>query len=279
MNFNAGQVIGAGKDGQPLYPEFGRDADTILIYPVGNGHYDSLQATLQRRFTGGLAITVNYTWSKAINEVNNAGDGPEIQVFDYLYLNRARTGYDRTHNMSVSNVWQLPFGKGKRWAGSGGAASAILGGWQLNSLLSLMTGAPFTVYGSGTGFNTPGSSQTADRNGTSQKLGGIGVGDPFYDTGAFSDPNAARFGTSGFNILSGPGLVNWDFGLFREFSITERFKLQFRAESFNFTNTPHFSGPDDDVTSDTFMQITDLTNLAREGIDERQFRFGLRLSF
>jgi Carboxypeptidase regulatory-like domain/TonB dependent receptor-like, beta-barrel len=279
MDFNAGQVVGAGKDGQPLFSKFGRDANTILIYPVGNGHYDSLQATLQRRFSNGLALTVNYTWSKAINAVNNAGDGPEIQVFDYLYLNRSRTGFDRTHNMSITNVWALPFGKGKRWASNGGAASAVLGGWQFNSLISAMTGVPFTVYGSGSGFNTPGSSQTADQVGSVQKLGGIGVDDPFYDPSAFADPNAARFGTSGFNILSGPGLFNWDFGLFREFSITERYKLQFRMESFNFTNTPHFDTPDGDVTSDTFMAITGLTNLAREGIDERQFRFGLRFSF
>jgi hypothetical protein len=73
--------------------------------------------------------------------------------------------------------------------------------------------------------------------------------------------------------------VNWDFGLFREFTLTERFRLQFRAESFNFSNTPHFDVPDNDVSSDTFMQISNTISLGREGIDERQIRFGLRFSF
>jgi len=83
--------------------------------------------------------------------------------------------------------------------------------------------------------------------------------------------------------LRGPGLVNWDFGIFREFGISERWKLQFRAEAFNFTNTPHFKNPEDGHTcvcdGSDFMIVNTVTNLAREGIDERQFRFGLRLSF
>jgi hypothetical protein len=280
MNFNAGQVVGAGKDGQPLFRKFSRDADTILIYPVGNSHYDGLQASLQRRFSGGLALTVNYTWSKSISSVVDASESPEIQVFQALHLNRSVSDFDRTHNVAITSVWALPFGKGKRWGGSSSLASALLGGWQVNSIINWMTGRPFTVYGSGSGFNTPGSSQTADQvKPIVRKLGGVGVGTPFYDPTAFADPNAARFGTTGFNILRGPGLFNWDFGVFREFSLSERYKLQFRMESFNFTNTPHLGQPDNDVTSDNFMTITSTTNLAREGIDERQFRFGLRLSF
>ena len=116
-----------------------------------------------------------------------------------------------------------------------------------------------------------------------RKLGGIGASSPFYDQSSFADVNEPRFGTSGFNILRGPGIVNWDFGLFREFSFSERVKMQFRMESFNFTNTPHFATPEDGYTcvcdGADFMTITTVTNLAREGIDERQFRFGLRINF
>ena len=112
------------------------------------------------------------------------------------------------------------------------------------------------------------------------KLGGIGASNPFYTQSAFADVNDPRFGTSGFNTLRGPGIVNLDFGLFREFSISERWKMQFRMESFNFTNTPHFALPDGSVTDGSdFMTITGVQDLAREGIDERQFRFGLRVSF
>ena len=91
--------------------------------------------------------------------------------------------------------------------------------------------------------------------------------------------------------MRGPGLFNWDFGVFRDFRISEHWSVQFRAEAFNFTNTPHFANPDSDVSAmqlgpngtvqdlGGFGTITGTTNLAREGIDERQFRFGLRIRF
>ncbi len=284
LNTNAGQVIGAGAAGKPLYGPYGRDASTGELRPVGTGHYDSLQAQLQRRFSGGLALTVNYTWGKAINYVNGSdnvlSDYSRVQALQYLNLNRARTDFDRAQNLGVTNVWQLPFGKGKHWLSSGGTASSILGGWQVNTLLSLISGQPFTVFADGTALNLPGSSQRADQVGAVTKLGGIGASSPFYDQSSFAEVNAPRFGTTGFNILNGPGIVNWDFGLFREFSLSERFKLQFRMESFNFTNTPHFALPDNSVSDGSdFMTITGVQDLAREGVDERQFRFGLRVSF
>ncbi len=284
LDINAGQVLGAGEAGRPLEAQFGRAAYTGLLVPVGTGHYDSLQAQLQRRFTQGLSMTVNYTWSKAMNVVDASDWGLEwerISAVKYWNLNRASTDFDRTHNLEIMNLWQLPFGTGKRWlSGSGRAVNAVVSGWQVNSLMSFMSGRPFTVYASGN-LNMPSSNQTADQvNPTVKQLGGVGPGTPFYDPTAFADVSGPRLGTTGFNSLRGPGLVNWDFGVTREFSITERWKLQFRMESFNFTNTPHFDVPDGWISDGPdFMTITGVTNLAREGIDERQFRFGLRLTF
>jgi hypothetical protein len=292
FDINAGQVIGAGDPGRALYPRFGRVATTQELRPIGTGHYDSLQASLQRRFSAGLALTVNYTWGKAIAPVMNSdcppgadcNAGGTVQAFHYLDLNRSVVGFDRTHNLAITNIWELPFGRGRRWMSSGGVASAVLGGWQVNNILSLISGPPFTVYADGTSLNLPGSTQQADQvKSQVTKLGGIGPGTPFYDPTAFAEVTGARFGTSGFNLLRGPGIVNWDFGLFREFKLSERMKLQFRMESFNFSNTPHFATPEDGYTSvsdgSDFMVINSVTNLAREGIDERQFRFGLRISF
>jgi hypothetical protein len=280
LDANAGQIVGAGKAGQPLFSQFGRDADTIQLVPVGSGHYDSLQATLQRRFSRGLSLTVNYTWSKATNSVDNAGASPQIKALSAMDLNSARTGFDRTHSLGITNILELPFGTGKRWANNGGIASAVLGGWQINNIFTFMTGRPFNVTSGGSGFNTPGSTQTADLVKTEvEKLGDIGVGTPFYDQTAFAPVNGPRFGTFGFNVLNGPGIVNWDLGIFREFTITEKVRIQFRAESFNFTNTPHFGQPQGSRTNSRFLMVTGTDSQSREGIDERQFRFGLRLSF
>jgi hypothetical protein len=97
---------------------------------------------------------------------------------------------------------------------------------------------------------------------------------------AFAEVTAARFGNTGYNILRGPGLFNWDFGLTREFSLTESFRVQLRVESFNFTNTPHLATPDNNVGDGAdFMTITSVQDLGRKGIDERQFRLGLRIVF
>src|SRR6185369_9007690 len=138
------QIIGAGAAGKPLEVQWGRDATTTELQPIGTGHYDSLQASLQRRFTAGLALTANYTFGKAINFVDNSSYGPAINAQRYLDLNRSVTGFDRTHNFALTSVWELPFGKGKHWLSAGGVGAAVLGGWQMNTILSLISGPPFT---------------------------------------------------------------------------------------------------------------------------------------
>jgi hypothetical protein len=290
LDINAGQVIGQGNAGRPLN-RFGRNATTTFIAPIGTGQYNGMQARLERSFASGFQFRVNYTWSKSIGPIDNSDSSPSIKALPYFDMNRVVRGFDRTHNLQVVNLWELPFGRGRKWMSSG-AAARVLGGWQVNNLISLMTGTPFTVSASGNSLNLPGSSQQADQVKSSvQKLGGVGRGQSYFDPLAFRPVTAARFGTSGINTLRGPGIVNWDFGIFRQFDVTERWKVQFRMEAFNFSNTPHFANPGGNVSNLSlnpdgsvlalggFTEITSVTNLAREGIDERQFRFGLRISF
>jgi hypothetical protein len=280
VDINAGQVIGAGDEGKPLLARFGRTASTVLLQPVGTGRYDSLQVQLQRRFTAGLSLNVAYTWGKAISPNENSSFTPNVQAVAYMSRNRALTGTDRTHNLGITNVWEIPLGKGRRWLNDNGLLSRILGGWQVNNMISVMSGVPFTVLADDTSLNLPGSVQTADQVKPVKKLGGVGRGTPYYDPTSFADVTAARFGNTGYNMLRGPGLFNWDFGLTREFSFTKDVKLQLRLEAFNFTNTPHLDVPDNNIADgEDFMTITSVTNLAREGIDERQFRVGLRVVF
>ena len=136
----------------------------------------------------------------------------------------------------------------------------------------------------------PGNSQRADLvKPTVAKLGGIGKGQAYYDWTAFAPVTQPRFGTAGYNILRGPAAFNSDLGLFRQFKVTERVSLQFRAEAFNFTNTPKFNNPSGNISNlklnkdgtyqSGVFEITSTAGTGREGIDERLLRFGLRLSF
>ncbi len=305
---NASQIPFTNLDTEPLYQKWGRTAGTTFIQPVGTGMYDSLQSTLERRFSKGLMLKVNYTWGKAINYVDNSSWTPAIQSIPYMRMNRALTSFDRTHNVQITNLWELPLGRGQKWLGSTPVVTQLVSGWQINNVMSIMSGPPFTVYGNCSAA-WPGNSPTmVDSVGPSRKLsntagynGDSNVGGYWYDPTTFADvmdPNnpgncLPRLGNVGFNNLRAPGVFNWDFGVFRDFSITERVHIQFRAEAFNFTNTPHFAAPDsclcdanaiDQATGRVidpgpFMTINGVQDLAREGIDERQFRLGLRIKF
>jgi hypothetical protein len=280
VDINAGQVIGAGDDGKPLLQQFGRTASTVFLEPVGRGNYNALQAKLQRRFADGFSLGVNYTWGKGMSDNENSSFTPAVQAVPYFSRNYAPISTDRRHNLSITSIWELPFGPGRAHL-TEGVAGAILGGWQINNLVSMISGPPFSVLADDTSLNLPGSTQTADQVKTDvEKLGGSGPDHPYYDQAAFADVTEARFGTSGYNTLRGPGVFNWDFGLTREFTITKVIKVQFKMEAFNFTNTPHLAVPDNFVGDGSdFMTITSVQDLAREGIDERQFRLGFRVVF
>jgi hypothetical protein len=152
--------------------------------------------------------------------------------------------------------------------------------------LSSFTGTPFTVTASGTSLNAPNNAQTADQvKPEVARLGGAGPGQSFFDPLAFRPVTEVRFGNTGRNILTGPGVVNLDLGLFREFAATERVKVQFRAEAFNASNTPHFNNPGSNVSNlqlqpnGTITRLGGFSEITSAQNDERQFRFGLRVSF
>jgi hypothetical protein len=292
LDINSGQIIGLGSAGRPLQAKYGRSAPTTMVTPLGTSHYDSLQATLQRRFAHGMQLQASYTWSKAIGYNINSDSGPNfVQALPYFAMNRTLMDYDRTQSLHVSQFWDLPFGKGKRML-TRGPLAALAGGWQISQLWSLYSGTPFSVSASGTSLNMPNSSQRADQvKPHVQIFGDVGRNVPYFDPFAFVPVTEPRFGTAGYRSLRGPGLVNWDFGVHRVFQLSERFQLQFRMDSFNFSNTPHFANPSANVSNlvlaqdgtisnlGGFATITGVTNLSRDGIDERQFRFGLKLSF
>jgi hypothetical protein len=271
---------GGGTAGRPLAQRFRRRVSTTLFTPFNTSNCNSLQASLNRRFQDGLLIKVSYTWSKAIDFNDNADSGLTWNYPTELARNRAIAGYDVPHVFRFAYVYELPFGTGKRWA-QNRVANVLLGGWQTNGIFSAYSGRPFTVSASSASLNAPGNSQTADQvKPTVEKLGGIGRNDPYFDPAAFAPVTGARFGSTGRNILRGPGAVHVDLSLFRNFKFSERWNLQFRAEAFNLANTPHFNNPSSNVSSGGFMGIT---STAGEGTNadtsERRIRFGLKLTF
>ena len=281
-NINAGQTPGLGNDGQPLYAQFGRTAATRLYDGMLHSNYHSLQVSLNRRFTGGLLLKGAYTYSRAI-DMTDYSDWTETiwPALSEWNRNRAPADYNIPHNFQFAYLYELPFGSGKKWA-SAGASKAVLGGWQINGIFSSFTGRQYTLSASDTSLNMPGNWQTPDQvKPTVEKLGKIADDGTFFDTSAFARVTDVRFGTVGRNTMRGPGVVNMDLSLFRTFKLTEKFNLQFRAEAFNLSNTPHFTNPDGDANSENFGKVlsTDAGDSTSAGGRSREFRFGLRLGF
>jgi hypothetical protein len=229
----------------------------------------------------GLTIQAAYTYSKDI------GMTTSILIPQYTFYDHYRTSLDRTHHFVVSSGYELPFGKGKRYVHEK-VPAAILGGWSLHGIFNHYSGTPLSVSSSAASCNCPGNSQTADQVLGDVAVVGAGVGgQAYFDPLAYKPVTGARFGTSGFNTLRGPGNTDLDLSLFRTISMTERFKVQIRGEALNATNTPHFSNPAMNVSNlqlnpdgtvkslNGFSQITSTAPLGRIQ-DQRYFRFGFR---
>lgn len=279
FNLNAGLVPGAGLSGRPLFQQFGVRTDRNFFIPMANQRYDGWQSNITKRYSAGLSLIASYSWSKTIGiNAGNSDSGLRFYVPSQFSKNRSVADFDRTHSFTTAINYELPFGKGKPMA-TGGIGAAILGGWQINPTVSRYSGRPFIVAASGASLNAPNNQQVADQvNANVQKLGGVGLGAPFYDPSPFKPVIEPRFGNMGLNALRGPSLFGMNLGVFRRFNFTERMDLQFRAEALNFTNTPVLNNPNADLsTPSNFMQITS-TNADSTGA-QRTIRFGLRIAF
>jgi hypothetical protein len=249
-DLNAGTVIGLGTLGQPEYP---RTSSTSEIWGVSSTRYNALQVKLDRRFSGGLQLTTAYTWGRGFDTFSDDNGGP------LFYINQQRnyalTDFNRTQTFVQSYVYDLPFGKGRHWLSSGRAAM-ILGGWQMNGVLTLMTGLPMTLTYSASGLEAPGNTQTPDQIAPVQILHGISAGNPWFSTSSFAAPAQLTFGNVGRNDMIGPGLFDLDLSLFKNIEIRERLNLQLRGETFAVTNTPQFSNPGTTLGSSSFGYVT-----------------------
>ena len=225
--------------------------------PFKNNYYDSLQAKLSRHLGNGSIAGLAYTFSKAINYTENEDLSGLFEHFPaYWDLDKADASFDRTHNLQAYVVYSLPFGHGQRWA-TNGVGNAIAGGWQLNTIVSRLSGTPYSVTANATFLNPAvqdGLNNTTDLIApyhvlNSKPFSGAGtcpladLSCHYFDPAAFAQPQLGVFGDTRRNEFRGPGIFDMDLSVFRDFKITERFTFQFRAEAFGLTNTPRFNNP------------------------------------
>jgi hypothetical protein len=282
--------FGSGQSQNDRRPYFARYGWTQGIQYFGNdapSFYDALQAKVDKRFASGLQFVAHYTWSK-----NLSHDGTYFNIDPQV--NYGPDDFNRKHVFSLSAVYDLPFGKGRRFMGNASrAVDLIIGGFQLNTTTNWSSGLPWSAS-----YNL--CSDDQDVNVCRPILAGdfnTSVGDfdpgspttnpsvPFFtpvaqlaepgDTqGPFQRPQIEQFG-SGRNAFSGPSFFNSDMSLFKNFAITERFGAQFRFEAFNIFNHVNLNNPNNCIDCGGSGLITSLAPNA----SMRQLNFGLKLTF
>lgn len=266
--------VACGNDPNPLrsLPGFG---NVTRLEDVANSSYHALQTTA-RRTVGDLTLSVAYTYSHSIDDSSDRFDGAFVDSFN-IARNRANSSFDQRHNLAVSYVYGLPFFKGA------GIAHHVLGGWQVSGITIAQTGTPFSVT-NGTDFGD--SAGVANGVGTGSRpdlvsnphTGFTSNQDPgtfgplAFNPAAFATPRGLTFGNVGRNTLFLPGRVNFDFGLFKRFSINEKTGFDFRWENFNLFNHTQLNAISSSLGSSDFMHLTGAHA-------PRRMQFGLRFFF
>lgn len=223
---------------------------------IATSTYDSLQIALRRTSSAGLSYLAAYTLGHAKNDSPGPFPGPGgvllPTIQNDLGVDEGNADYDIRHRFTLAATWPLPFAKG----------NAVLGGWSLNTIVTLQTGNYFSVFQAGGRPDVVGDPNS-----------GPGTADEWFDTAAFAS-RAGSVGTAGRNIVLGPGLRTIDLSLFKTFKIVGRSALELRIEGFNILNTNQLEIPNQFFGSPDFGRITQ-TRLN----SERQFQLAARLTF
>jgi hypothetical protein len=266
-------------------------SSTGLITGIANSSYNALEASLKKRFSHGISFLAAYTYSKSIDDSSTfnlsgsaskplAGENDLAQNPFDVNAERGRSLFDARHRFVLSYQWSLPW-----WRQPQGWYQQILGNWQVNGIVTAMTGTPFTVF-DGNDFSVQGSAPevTGFFSNRPNVVAGQNPNAGPKTSGEWLNPNAfqritqdptspvQQFGSAGRNIAQGPGYADWDFSLFKNIRVAESTEVQFRAEFFNLLNHTNFRIPDPDMNSQTFNQIL-------EAQPPRLIQFALKLTF
>ena len=253
-----------------------------LTQSGGSSIYHGLTVQADRRMSKGLYFNANYTWAKALTDVNLRSYAAGAQQNQYQrYLERADDPNIRRHQLRFSYVYDLPFGRGQKLLSKlPKAADLVIGGWQLSGITTMQTGARLSPGFSGVDpANTNQTSGRPDRTGDGNLDSGsmrdlIKSHQPIFNRSAFVVPAAGRgfYGNSARYILTGPGQMIWNAVMAKNFSIRERARFQFRCEAFNAFNRANFGNPGTNISSGSFGLVTGASS-------GRSLLLGLRLDY
>jgi hypothetical protein len=308
---NGGPGTGAwpASRGGLQFPDFGSNSSYAAT--IGNSFYHGLQTKVEKRFARGLNFLATYTWSKTMTDARdllNAGSLKDYRVPNVpglgVHYDYGLAPFDIRNVFHFSGGYELPFGKGKRFLANGGEmASKVFGGWSINASAVLQGGQPITfACPSRTNASSAGATNGCydlrvagqdpkrgihiDANGKTSFFGNPAAWAQPAPCTALPCPRSVLGGGQG--LIAGPTFKRFDFSTFKDMQLSERFRLQFRAEFFNLFNHPNFNAPDfggngviaisgsGDFTSSNFGEIGSTRDAP---YDPRQIQFALKLYY
>lgn len=255
------------------FPQF---SEVQIIAPtMGTSNYYAGLVRFQKRYSRGLNLGGNYTYAKFLGNISDSGLGNNGGPYSNYYNRSADYGpavNDIRHRFTFNAVYELPFGPGRQWL-STGLLGKVVGGWSIANVTTLQSGAPFTVT---TQTNTTNSFSAGEQRADVFRNPNLPSDERsvsrWFDTVAFAQPGIFLFGNQGVGVLRGPGLINLDFSVLRDFQITENARFQFRGEFFNALNHTNLGLPGRTFGAAGFGVI----NSAGPA---RQIQLGARLAF
>ncbi len=262
---------------KPFFSRFGWTQPIDFYCNCATSRYDSLQIQVNKRMSHGLQLKGNYTYGRGLQDAGS---------FEFLYrrdLGRSSGDFDRRHQAVIAAIWEIPFGRGKRWGSSASRlVDTVFGGWSVQSISTIYSGRPFEVT-----FDNPDPDRFIRPNAGPANRPDRGSGD-FYPEDQSRDrffnaslgdvfliPPNNQFGNLGRNRLRGPNFYQQDLAVSKMFQITERVNLRLRVEAFNAFNHTNLGQPNGNITSGDAGRITSLA----AGSQMRRLQFGLRLGF
>ena len=275
----ANLIPGTGSNGATIarsqllrpYPQFG---NVRSFDDDGTSRYNSAQAKIEKRFTRGYTVLAAYTWSKfteRVFKVNPSDSGYEKRLSEF----------DVPHRVALSGIWEVPFGKDRRWAsGASGISNALIGGWSLQGIGQFQSGRPISFHDRNAYFNGDLGALKSDYSGDSNQpvfdISGFYFHDAAVQTSGVDDPtkqradsrirlaNNVRYFPSRIPGLRGQGLNLWDISIVKQVQINGRVRAQFNVEFLNAFNHPVFNNPGTDPTAADFGKVTSQNNLPRD---------------